>query len=365
MKKNLLTITFLTVLKLSFAQTTYTFLGNGNWNIPSNWSNNIIPPVHMNDGSVIYISPSTGDSCILYNTQVVSGGSSLIVSPGALFIVLGNLEINVLPKLKLLAALYEIDTAASSPLDTLLRRYFEYDTLNRPVCDSLKGSNPTSYYFLVNQFTYTGNDSFVYRRSYKNYSSNNPANITYDTTYYSFINGNYQRDTIIFDYPPPVPNGTARNIFIYSQDSIVRDFRNWIPDWSQSNASHQVIHQTKENGNIIHQIDTSYSFYNGSPSGSQIFQTYVTYLQNENPLYKITYPSQRSYYYRPGIGEMNFGQYYYVPKLLISQQISTFANITYEYQFDENGYPIIAYKTNIDPDTAAIKKTKLIFIYKD
>ena len=86
---------FLLLVSLQFAlaglsQTTYTFNGNGNWTVPSNWSNNTIPPTPLLTGSTIYISPAVGGSCILNINQVISAGAYLIVSPGANFIIPAN-----------------------------------------------------------------------------------------------------------------------------------------------------------------------------------------------------------------------------------------------------------------------------------
>jgi hypothetical protein len=75
------------------AVNTYTFTGNGNWSVASNWSNNIIPPAILNNGDQIKIDPAINGECILDVFQTVSSGSSLTVVTGKKFRVLGNLII--------------------------------------------------------------------------------------------------------------------------------------------------------------------------------------------------------------------------------------------------------------------------------
>ena len=86
---------FATVLaKTNYSQTTYTFIGNGNWTISGNWNNNMIPPNPLPNGSTIYISSQPGDSCVLNIQQTISQGAGLIVSTGANFVVPGGFIID-------------------------------------------------------------------------------------------------------------------------------------------------------------------------------------------------------------------------------------------------------------------------------
>ncbi len=71
----------------------YTFTGNGNWNVASNWSNNLIPPAVLAKEAVITINPISGGECVLNIPQTVSKGSNLLVKPGAQFRILANLTI--------------------------------------------------------------------------------------------------------------------------------------------------------------------------------------------------------------------------------------------------------------------------------
>lgn len=75
------------------SQTTYTFIGNGNWEISSNWNANLIPPSFLPDGSTININPAIGDSCVLNSLQIISIGAFFNVVSGANLIVKGNLNI--------------------------------------------------------------------------------------------------------------------------------------------------------------------------------------------------------------------------------------------------------------------------------
>ncbi len=71
----------------------YTFIGEGNWDIAANWSNNIIPPAILPAGAEIIIDPKQNAECLLNVPQTISAGSKLIVNPGKKFNVNGNLVI--------------------------------------------------------------------------------------------------------------------------------------------------------------------------------------------------------------------------------------------------------------------------------
>jgi len=71
--------------------TTYTFTGNGNWNVAANWSNSTVPPSTVTAGSTIIIDNSTGGQCILNVAQTVAPGATFTVNAGKSLITLGNL----------------------------------------------------------------------------------------------------------------------------------------------------------------------------------------------------------------------------------------------------------------------------------
>lgn len=71
----------------------YTFTGNGNWNIASNWMNNRIPPAVLDKNASLTINPSPGGECILNVPQTISKGSSLVVPVARKFRILGKLQI--------------------------------------------------------------------------------------------------------------------------------------------------------------------------------------------------------------------------------------------------------------------------------
>ena len=78
---------------VSTSTTTYAFTGNGNWDLPSNWSNSMVPPATLNAGSEIIINPAAGGNCILNIVYTVSKGAKLTVNTGKNFVVAGNLII--------------------------------------------------------------------------------------------------------------------------------------------------------------------------------------------------------------------------------------------------------------------------------
>ncbi|UEG49243.1 hypothetical protein LK994_11435 [Ferruginibacter lapsinanis] len=94
MKAFFLSFVFLLIATVGFSQT-YTFTGNGNWSVSSNWTNNIIPPLTLPSGDSIVIAPAINDSCVLDVTQTISDGAFFIVATNAKFIIHGNLNMNV------------------------------------------------------------------------------------------------------------------------------------------------------------------------------------------------------------------------------------------------------------------------------
>ena len=72
---------------------TYTFIGNGNWNVASNWSNNTIPPDTLSAGNEIIINTQGGGQCILNVSYTVSHGAKLTVMSGKNFVIQGNLTL--------------------------------------------------------------------------------------------------------------------------------------------------------------------------------------------------------------------------------------------------------------------------------
>lgn len=71
----------------------YTFTGNGNWDVASNWAGNAIPPTVLDKEAVITINPAPGGECILNVPQTISSGSNLVITSTVKFRVLGNLTI--------------------------------------------------------------------------------------------------------------------------------------------------------------------------------------------------------------------------------------------------------------------------------
>ena len=71
--------------------TTYTFTGNGAWNVATNWSNNAIPPATLPSGSTILIDPVASGECVLSTVQRVSAGATFTIKAGKKFRIAGGL----------------------------------------------------------------------------------------------------------------------------------------------------------------------------------------------------------------------------------------------------------------------------------
>ena len=76
---------------VSGLKNTYIFTGNGNWNVASNWSDNLMPPPVMPADSQVIIDPLPGGACVLNINYTTSAGSPIIVAAGKHFLIQGNL----------------------------------------------------------------------------------------------------------------------------------------------------------------------------------------------------------------------------------------------------------------------------------
>jgi hypothetical protein len=75
------------------ANVVYSFTGSGNWDNPSNWPGNIVPPSVLAAYVDIVINPTGSGECILNVPLTVPATSSIKVAPGKTFIIQGNLDI--------------------------------------------------------------------------------------------------------------------------------------------------------------------------------------------------------------------------------------------------------------------------------
>ena len=69
----------------------YTFVGSGNWDIPGNWSENVVPPLILPKCYEIVINPVGGECLLNHSLQNLSEGSKLTVMPGKKLRVTGLL----------------------------------------------------------------------------------------------------------------------------------------------------------------------------------------------------------------------------------------------------------------------------------
>ena len=72
---------------------TYTFTGNGNWDVASNWSNNLIPPATLSGNANIIIDPSVNGECVLNVQQYITNGATFKVMPNKKFRLLGDFNL--------------------------------------------------------------------------------------------------------------------------------------------------------------------------------------------------------------------------------------------------------------------------------
>lgn len=78
---------------MEFPITTYTFIGDGAWDDPTNWQDNIIPPATLPKCQAIIIDPLAGGTANLIDTQHIAAGARLIIKTGKHLAVSGKLTI--------------------------------------------------------------------------------------------------------------------------------------------------------------------------------------------------------------------------------------------------------------------------------
>ena len=57
----------------------YTFIGNGNWTNPANWSNNTVPPSNSLTGSIIAIRPIINGECVINVPVTITIGTKILI----------------------------------------------------------------------------------------------------------------------------------------------------------------------------------------------------------------------------------------------------------------------------------------------
>jgi hypothetical protein len=72
----------------------YTFTGNGNYDLATNWAANLIPPAILPAGSTIIINPAGSGICTLNLNQEIEPGGKFEVIAGKKLIIEGNLNIH-------------------------------------------------------------------------------------------------------------------------------------------------------------------------------------------------------------------------------------------------------------------------------
>ena len=72
---------------------TYNFTGNGNWNEPSNWTNNLVPPAILSGNALIIIDPVVNGECVLNTSQKLVNGAILKVMENKKFRIEGSFEL--------------------------------------------------------------------------------------------------------------------------------------------------------------------------------------------------------------------------------------------------------------------------------
>ncbi|MBK8849563.1 MAG: PQQ-dependent sugar dehydrogenase [Saprospiraceae bacterium] len=72
--------------------TTYVFIGNGDWSNPSNWAGGAVPPASLHN-AIIIIKPRNGGVCNLDIVQTIFSDASLVIERGELLNISSNLNL--------------------------------------------------------------------------------------------------------------------------------------------------------------------------------------------------------------------------------------------------------------------------------
>jgi len=71
----------------------YIFTGSGNFNVPANWDNNMLPPSQILGGDEVVIDPPDGGECILNVPVTVLPGAKFTVMPGKVLKINSTLQV--------------------------------------------------------------------------------------------------------------------------------------------------------------------------------------------------------------------------------------------------------------------------------
>lgn len=256
---------------------------------------------------------------------------------------------------------FEVDTT-KMPFDTVMRRFFSYDASNRLVFDSTvqKSRYDGSLTYYTTEIHYPGADTVPAWTTSRNWTATRLPYI--DTTYYTFVNGVYTKDTIHFDARYLNQTAEARNRFTYGTNMITRDFQNWVANINYTSKEHEVVHFTLVDGNINYLIDTLAGQTNGQDQAPQLIETYISYLNHPNPLYRTLHPVSVPISYYMGLGEQP-GTRYRLPAKLLAEQHSADAAVRYSYQLRSDGYPLTAIRTEAYTGYPTTY-WKLVFVYR-
>src|SRR3954464_12261822 len=118
---------------------------------------------------------------------------------------------------RLLAQMFEIDSTLPAAKDTIFKASFIYDQLERltekSVLTTYENGNSS---FIKTTYEYSNSDTTAYRTIKQNSLS------SFDTAYYSFLNGKYVRDSVHYS-----GSAFSANNFIFHPSSVERQSQGW------------------------------------------------------------------------------------------------------------------------------------------
>ena len=268
-----------------------------------------------------------------------------------------------------LVNIFEIDTLITNGNDTITKWGFAYDNNNRIITDTqiIYNLYPNSTYTDIRNYFYNNDDSIANKRIRRKIIANsNSTKETDDTTFFTVLNGQIIKDSIISSDPTI---GISTNNINYTNTGLTNIQKNWTK--SNLNNPNQIIQNVGFDNNYAstNQIDSIYSVVNNQTTPINIIQTTSYYNNGVNPFFKIFGSSQINFYnnYENLVGIGNIINSNYAPTKLLTQQTIQNLNdgssnyLFYYYILRADGYPLTAFANYFN--NIKNTSTKLVFVY--
>ncbi|MEO6358658.1 MAG: hypothetical protein ABIU77_16710 [Ferruginibacter sp.] len=265
----------------SFAQLTN--VKQGVWSDKSVWSNNLLPTGNDEVQLKFNIVVDVNATCL----SLTLNGHSVIVNSGITLDITGNDNDTILSSYVI------VDTTAASPLDTLSKETFTYDSLKRnSVVDTKEYANGVLTNQWISTFFYNGNSRLPFKKHLVT-PLLSPGDANYNDAEYFFF---YQGSKLIADSirESLPPNNISVNNYSYTPTSIIKKYTFYGFNPVSIYSSSDTFYVQYQNENIVKQNDTSNNFqvnnyqysYDSHPNPFLYTQSKYA-IENRYPIYEM------------------------------------------------------------------------------